>query len=158
MIILFGTPGVGKSFVGKILAHDYGYYFYDADVDLTPEMIKAVKTQTLYTDEMRDHYFAIVIKKMAALKLQQPKLVMAQALAKEKNRQQILTQFPEATFMLIEATEANIEKRIRSRVDWISIDYAKKIRNIFEKPQLKHFVLDNNEDESHIKQQLEQLD
>jgi hypothetical protein len=41
----------------------YNYYFYDADVDLTPAMRQAIAQQQTYTQAMRDEYFAIVIDK-----------------------------------------------------------------------------------------------
>lgn len=33
VIIFFGVPGSGKSYLGKILARTLGYYFYEADKD-----------------------------------------------------------------------------------------------------------------------------
>jgi shikimate kinase len=50
LIILFGLSGSGKNYVGRILRDDFGFLFYDADTDLTPEMQDAIKRQMLIPD------------------------------------------------------------------------------------------------------------
>ena len=43
LIILFGLPGTGKTYVGKVFEKYFDYYFYDGDNDLTPEMREAIQ-------------------------------------------------------------------------------------------------------------------
>jgi len=67
VIILFGLPGTGKTYVGKVFEKYFGYYFYDGDYDLTPEMKQAIKTKTVFTDQMRDVYFEKLISRIQDL-------------------------------------------------------------------------------------------
>lgn len=155
LFFVFGTPGSGKSYVGRILETDYGYYCYDADDDLTADMIAAIQNEQVFTEAMRQAYFNIVTTKTLALVKKHANLVVTQALIKEKNRQQVLAQLPKAQFIHVTADVNTINKRLKIRNNWVSIDYANKIRAIFEEPQLSHFTIDNNLDKQHVKNQLD---
>jgi len=69
LIILFGLPGTGKTYVGKIFEKYFDYHFYDGDNDLTEEMKEAIKVQRVFTDKMRDAYFKILISKIQDLNI-----------------------------------------------------------------------------------------
>lgn len=154
LFIVFGKPGVGKNFVGRILRDHFGFYFYDADDYLTPEMISAIEQREVFTQNMRDHYFAIVADKITELQKQQQNIVVAQALAKEINRQHLANLFPEAKFILINADDALVDERLINRNDWVNLEYVAKIRQIFEPAQLTHLELDNNYGDAEIIEQL----
>jgi gluconokinase len=47
LLILFGLPGSGKNFVGRILQEDFGFLFHDADDDLPDEMREAIQSQQI---------------------------------------------------------------------------------------------------------------
>jgi shikimate kinase len=34
LLVLFGLPGTGKTYVGKILEKDFGFFLHDGDTDL----------------------------------------------------------------------------------------------------------------------------
>jgi gluconokinase len=157
LLVLFGPPGVGKSFVGRILAQQYGFHLYDADEDLTPDMMTAIRQENVFTTAMRHRFFQIVVDKVQTLQSDRPNLAVAQALIKESNRQQVQTQLPHAQFVCIEASPENIKQRLYIRNNWISVEYADKIRAMFEPPQLPHHCLDNNGDQQHVQQQIIQL-
>ncbi len=57
LLIVFGLPGAGKTYVGKLLKDEFGFYFYDGDRDLTDEMRQALKEKKLFNDSMRDVFF-----------------------------------------------------------------------------------------------------
>lgn len=150
IFILFGIPGVGKNYVGRILSEQYGFHFYDADLDLTPDMRECIRLGQLYTDEMRDRFFEIVVHKIQQLQSKHSNIVVAQALAKERNREQILGHFPESQFFWIQAQRDLIYQRLVKRSDWVSIEYADKISYAFDLPLLQHEQINNNEGCSHI--------
>lgn len=156
LLILFGPPGVGKSFIGRIFRDDLQFHFYDADSDLTDEMLSMIARKETFTQAMRDEYTQLVINKIQILSKQYKNLVIAQALAIEKNRLFLQQMFPHAQFVYVEASIEKANQRLLKRRDGISVDieYAEKIRNIFEKPALKHLLLDNNSGKEHVLEQL----
>ena len=102
LIILFGLPGTGKTFVGKVFKKYFDYYFYEGDKDLTEEMKIAIKVQKVFTDRMRDIFFQKLTKSIQELKLKYKKLVVAQTFIKEKYRTVLIKKIPETKFILVE--------------------------------------------------------
>ncbi len=139
LIIFIWYAGVGKNYVGRILQDEFHYYFYDADDDLTDEMKTSIEKGELFTDDMRQHFFDIVAQKIIYLQRQYPNIVVAQALMKQRNREQLKKMHHDAQFILIEAEENIINERLLHRNDWVSLELAGKIRRAFEKPLLNHF-------------------
>jgi len=159
IIVLFGLPGTGKSFIGKIFKKYFGHYFYDGDEDLTPEMKTAIKTRTVFTDQMRNVYFKILISKIQDLSKKHKKLVVAQTFIKEKYRLQLIKVIPEAKFILIETKKEIREKRLINRTDYpLDLKYARIMEKNFERPNIKYQIIINNEDkENTIKLQIQQF-
>lgn len=145
LIILFGLPGTGKSYVGKIFEKYFDYYFYDGDEDLTPKMKAAIKTKTVFTDQMRNIYFKILISKIKILSKKHQNLVVSQTFIKEKYRVNLLEKIPEAKFVLVETDKFTREKRLNERTNYpLDLEYARKMELNFEKPGVKHSTIVNN--------------
>jgi gluconokinase len=158
LLILFGMLGSGKNYIGEMLSDDYGMMFYDADTDLPPEMREAIRKRDIVTDTVRDHFFDIVVARLAELQQQTPDLVCAQALYKEKHREQIKRAFPEARFILVESTPELVAERLAHRQDgFVDAEYARKIAPLFDPPRLAHTVIVNVAGRAEIKQQVDQI-
>ena len=82
IFILFGPPGAGKTFVGKIFQESFGFHFYDGDEDLTPRMKWAIDHRVPITDSQRDEFFSGLIESIKRLNQTQPHLVIAQTFIK----------------------------------------------------------------------------
>ena len=158
LIVLFGYPGTGKTYVGKMLEKYFGYYFYEGDNDLTPEMKEAIKVQKVFTDEMRDIYFKILISKIQDLGSRIKNLVVAQTFIKEKYRIDLINKIPETKFILIKTKESIRERRLKERSNYpLDEEYARKMCQNFEEPKINHQIIINNEDgEENIKKQIQQ--
>ena len=156
LIILFGLPGTGKTYVGKIFEKYFDYHFYDGDNDLTEEMKEAIKVQRVYTDKMRDAYFKILISKIQDLKSKHKNLVVAQTFIKEKYRLNLIEKISDAKFVLVEAKKEIREKRLQERVDYpLDLEYARKMELNFDKPIVNHqIIINNNDGEENIKKQI----
>ena len=156
LIILFGLPGTGKSYVGKIFEKYFDYYFYDGDDDLTPEMKAAIKTRTVFTDQMRDVFFEKSIKKVQNLTIQHKNLVVPQTFIKEKYRINLLKKIPDARFVLVETDKPVREKRLNERVDYpLDLEYARKMELNFDDPIIVHQkIINNDEGDENIKRQI----
>ena len=145
IFILYGPPGSGKNFVAEWLVRDYGFYFYDADKDLTSEMKQCLTEKQPFTQEMRDNFFAVVKR--------YPNLVMAQAISRKKNREQLSHAFPCAKFVHIDA-DYNIRlQRLAKRDGLVSPDWVDKLLKIQQTRSPGHYSLDNNQDIAHLEQQ-----
>lgn len=159
LIVLFGLPGTGKSYVGRIFEKYFNYYFYDGDEDLTPEMKAAIKTKIVFTDQMRDIFFEKLIKKIQNITAKHKNLVVSQTFIKEKYRVNLLEKIPEAEFVLIETDKFIREWRLNKRVDYpLDLKYARQMELNFEEPLIKHQkIINNNEGEESIKKQVTSL-
>ena len=158
IFFLFGLLGAGKNFVGKIWAEEFGFTFYDADQDLTPVMKDAIANHQEFSEQMRDEYFEIVIRRIAELREGHPKLVIAQALFKNHNRRQILTHFPEIKFVWVQADQRLLGNRLSERQDNpAGKAYGELVNKFFELPDISHQVLANNKGREEIIQQIANL-
>jgi gluconokinase len=145
IVFLFGLLGAGKNFVGKIFAEEFGFTFYDADQDLPAAMKEAIAGHREFTDRMRDEYFEIVIGRIAELKKNHKRLAIAQALFKNRNRQQILSQIPEIKFVWVQSDEQFIGRRLETRKDHpAGKSYGEMVNKLFELPNIPYEVLVNN--------------
>lgn len=154
LIILFGLSGAGKNFVGSLLQQHFQFYFWDADQVLTAEMLEYVQKQQIFTQDMRDHFVRQMIQEITVLQRAHPKLVVAQALYKESNRQQLRAAFPAARFMHVQAQWGHIMQRLNHRNSVINQAYATKLLTAFETPLLQHQVIVNDTDQVAVIKQL----
>lgn len=159
LIITFGLPGAGKTYVGQILARERNYFFFDGDNVLTDAMKKAIATQTPFTDEIRDEFFTLLIAQINELVQEHKNLVVAQTFIKEKYREKVLQAFPQVQFILVQATDAIREKRLVERTDYpLDIEYSKTMVKNFEKPRIDHVIIENNEEgEAIIRKQIQKI-
>ncbi len=133
-LFLFGLAGAGKTYLGRLIAERFGYTAYDLDSDLTPEMREAIAAKLPYTEEMRDEFFDVVIRRIAELKVLHPRLVLMQAAYKERHRIKVRQAYPEIQFVWVDAPLEIIQQRLTARRDAISPEYALSIMANFEPP------------------------
>ena len=159
LYILFGLPGVGKTYVGKVFEKYFSYHFYDGDTDMSEEMRQAVQRQTVFTNKMRDEFFSRFLESTKALKNAHQNLVISQAFIFEKYRELFLNEFPEAKFILIKANDQTREDRLSERKEFpINKNYARQMIANFETPTIPHAVIDNAVNgEDAIKKQIETI-
>lgn len=159
MYVLFGLPGVGKTFVGTIFQEEFGFYFYEGDMAITEEMKQAIQTKTVFTDEMRDVFFEKLIRKIKILHRHYPNLVISQMFIKEKYRQLLLQAIPKAQFFLVTTTETIRESRLLQRTEYpLDPEYARIMCRNFEEPEIRYDVIRNNsEGKEDVKEQLNKL-
>lgn len=159
VIIIFGPTGAGKTYVGKLIQKEFGYYFYDGDTDLTDEMKSALNRMQPITNAMRDRFINRLLVSIYKLASRQSKLVVAQTFIKEKYRRQLLKRWPGTKFILVK-TKATIRyQRRQKRADYPWNEaYVKKMDSLFEPPKIPHQVLTNdNTGSTHLLAALRQL-
>ena len=144
LVILFGKTGVGKNYIAEIFAKEFGFYFYDADQDLTVEMKEAITVGRVFTDAMRAKYFETIIGKTQELLGLHPKIALTQGLFKNKHRRILMKTFPFAEFIWVDAEDRIIEQRTVERNSSVTLEYARKINPIFEAPNFSCEKIINN--------------
>lgn len=159
IIILFGLPGAGKTYVGKLLHKHFGFTFYDGDNDVTDAIKEAIEKKTPFTDEMRDEFFLKLFQSMERLEKQHENLAVAQTFIKERYRLQALKYFPAAKFTLVKTKASIRESRLEGRLEMhLEKNYARQMVRNFDHPQIEHSIVLNNEDgEQDLVSQLEQI-
>ena len=95
-------------------------------------MEEYIRNKQSFTQAMRDQHAQIVINKISELQKVHPKLVMAHALYREINRQQLQARFSHAKFIHVKAETSIIAQRLKQRDDSVDEHYALKIRANFD--------------------------
>ncbi len=149
LVFLFGLAGVGKSYVGRVVADRFGYTAYDLDSDLTPAMREAIAAQLPFTEEMRDEFFDVVVHRVTELSAAHSHLVFMQGAYKERHRLKVRQAHPEIQFVWIDAPMEVLRQRLTARADAISPDYASSIMSHFEPPREESSLRLVNDTSSH---------
>lgn len=143
--MLFGQPGAGKTFVGKLLKKQVGFYFYDGDRSIPKSFWLALKNHEPISDIMREAFFIRLIRNVSRYQKKHQNIAVAQTFLKEKYRKLFLCSFPDAIFILITAETLIREKRLLTRKKPImSLSYWQKMASLFEPPKIAHSKLVNN--------------
>ncbi len=142
MIVLFGLPGAGKTFIGNVFQQYFGYYLYDGDTDLPYNMRNAIQKQVEVTDIMKDTFFQKIIKRSKQLKRKYKKIVVTQTFIKEKYRKLFIHELPETKFILVQTANAIRETRLILRNDYpLDLAYARKMSLNFDIPHIVHSTI-----------------
>ncbi len=159
LIIVFGLPGAGKTYVGKLLHKYTGFRFYDGDRDLTGAIKKAITTQSRITEKMRDTFFEQLFNKIEKELHKHNNLIVAQTFIKERFRKQAVRRFPNVKYLFVKAYPRVREQRIQTRaVMSLDKNYIKRMIRRFEKPEIEHQVIVNNKQgKEALLQQFKQL-
>jgi gluconokinase len=144
LVILFGLPGAGKSYAGRLLRDEFGYYLHEADEDIPEDYKRDVAAGQVVSDERRDAYHRRLIERVAGLRAEHARLAVAVPLLRDKHRHWIAERFPEAVFVLVTCAEAQWEARLRGRTHTVGLDYARKVVALYEPPTLPHLMLDDS--------------
>ncbi len=157
LIYLFGLPAAGKNYVGRVLEESFGFIFYDGDLDLTPEMRDAVREERPFTEGMRDRFYRLLVGRVTELHTQHPRLAFGQATFKEHHRELMREAFPDVVFVLVEAEAEVRAERLARGGNPVTVEYARLIDGLFERPQHPHFIITNNEGREDVVRQLAAL-
>ena len=145
LIILFGPTGAGKTYIGKLLEKEFGYYFYDGDTDLTTEMKQALNSMKVITDQMRQKFISRLINSTDRLCHNHDKLVVAQTFIKERYRVKLLKKLPQAKFVLVKTKTDLRYQRRQTRADYPWDEaYVKKMDSLFEALRIPYQTITND--------------
>ena len=155
LYIVFGKAGSGKDFVSDILAHQYGYFIYQADRFLIQSYWDALNNNQSPSREVRDNQARVHIENIYNYNLDIP-LVINWVCLQESQRLILKKAFPQAVFIYVNTTDEIIKKRLKKErfMHNITSKQAFSINKEFELPTFYDLELDNNSTESHLLQQI----
>ncbi len=147
MIVLFGLPGAGKSFVADVLGDSFGYTLHNGDEDLPISMKQALLQKAPITDRMREEFTERMISSLSRLSKEHTNLACHQTLLKEFMRERLQKEFPTATFILVTSETAIREKRYMKRKYFnLGLPYLRQMSQAFEAARIPHQELINQND------------
>jgi len=158
LVVMFGLPGAGKSYVARRFATVHGLHFHDGDDDLPRDMREAIDRAEKVTPEMRDRFVDAMAGAIEGLLRSHPRVVLAQTFLKRIHRERFLTRFPRARFVLVAAPAEVREARLAHRHHQpLQPDYARAMTTLFDPPPRGVEVITNDGDEARLDQQLQAL-
>lgn len=138
LYVLFGEMGIGKNYVGELLANHIGCKFFDGDLAVPETMAKKVANfRPLGADDINDYVGNHLIP--AINERFDTHLVVAQALYREVHREMIMSTFGRRKVKLVwlpVVSHVSHFKRLLNRENgWKWIAYAMANKPFFQKPK-----------------------
>jgi len=157
LLVTFGLPGAGKSFVARAL-EQRGFHAHDGDDELPADMRAAIERAVPVTEEMRDRFVDALVARVALLLPEHPRLVIAQTFLKQRHRTRFLSRFPQARFVLVRASDAVRVQRLEHRTHQpLDAAYTRKMVTLFDEPLEPYAVIENTGDAKSLEVQLDAL-
>lgn len=149
--VLFGPPGVGKTYIGGLLAKRKKIHFFDADtIYLNDDELRYLLESGKYDQSVRDKFvnkLIMTVQHMLATKTSKD-LIIAEAFTKEKNREEFMKYFDQQVeYIMVHASRNLAFERMRMRMkkeDHVVDEYVFEfVWDEFETPKIPHKVLRN---------------
>lgn len=157
LLVTFGLPGAGKSFVARALAQR-GFHAHDGDDELPTDMRAAIERAEPVTEDMRDRFVDALVARVATLVGTHQRLVIAQTFLKQRHRTRFLARFPDARFVLVRASDAVRVQRLEHRTHQpLDAAYTRKMVTLFDEPLEPYAIIDNTGDAKSLEAQLDAL-
>lgn len=117
VIILTGVAGSGKTTVGRALAEQLGWMFYDGDVLHAPEHIEKISRGLPLTDEDRLPWLAKLRQVVVEWVRQEQHVVLACSLLKQTYRDAVLSgQGNRTRLVYLQASSLLLRHRLANRI------------------------------------------
>ena len=147
--VLFGPPGVGKTYVGELVSKSLGIKFLDADSLYEAEEVRLLQ-EGAYNQTDRDHFFKKLMDKIGSIVDKDNKnLIVAAAFTKEKNRLEFVDHFSnQICYIRVDTPREVAIKRARERLKksthTINEIALELIWREFDAPRFLHMQLVND--------------
>lgn len=136
LVVMFGLPGAGKSFVARRFAERHEHFFHDGDDDLPADMRAAIDAAQPVTPDMRQRFAEAMVTSLRPLLAKHPRVVLAQTFIKTSQRDTLRAAFPFARFVLVTASDATRAERLSHRhAQPLEPKYAAAMAGFFDAPE-----------------------
>jgi gluconokinase len=144
LIVLMGIPGTGKTTLGKILAEDLGFVFYDIDDHMPTKYKLKMRNNQILSDEERDDYMFSIIQELKKIS-EKSSVVTALVIFREKDRKKIVELVNDTCLFKLVAPIEVLANRLKNRKNHFCSEEI--LRKTFEKEEsilIEHFKIDVN--------------
>ena len=149
--VLFGPPGVGKTYIGGLLAKHKKWHFFDADtIYLNDDELRYLLESGQYDQNVRDKFVKkLIMTVQHMLSTDGSKdLVIAEAFTKEKNRSEFMRYFDsQIEYIMIHASRdvafERMRKRMKKEDHVVDENVFEFVWDEFETPKIPHKILRN---------------
>lgn len=149
--VLFGPPGVGKSYIGSLLAEQKKWQFFDADnIYLNDDELRYLLQSGKYDQTVRDRFVQKLMVTVEHLLAEHSgsDLIIAEAFTKEKNRAEFMKYFDnQVTYIMVHASRSLAFERMRARMKKedhvVDESIFEFVWDEFESPKIPHKTLRN---------------
>ena len=145
ILVLFGLPGVGKTYLGAAIAAEMAIPFYDADDDLPTDFKHAIVKGKMPAMETRDRFREILLARIESYARLSDDLVVAQSLPRNSDRIAIIDRYSSAKLCLLSCVDDVRIGRLSTRKHWLKASQARRTEAAFEEPSVPHFSVDNSQ-------------
>jgi len=114
IVVICGVSGVGKSTVGKLLAEDLDWVFFDADDFHPPANVEKMRAGTPLDDDDRTDWLTALRELIERLLAENKSAVLACSALRECYRERLRVG-DEVEFVLLNAPFAAVEERLGGR-------------------------------------------
>ncbi|MBP9702643.1 AAA family ATPase [Candidatus Woesebacteria bacterium] len=135
-VILFGTPGVGKTSVAKLM-QNFGYHYYEADDDLLPEVIELNRNNKGLTPELRDRQHEAIFERVSYLTEKHNKFVMSYDFMLDRYRLQLYKMIPSLRWVYLTTDSETLKQRVDRPGHILTPEFAMEIYEMFEEPSFE---------------------
>jgi gluconokinase len=156
ILYLYGLPGVGKNYIGKLIAKRFNIFFQDADEYLPSYMKDKLKKGEQFTINDVEYYHQIIADKVKLLSNIHNNFVICQASFFKKHRDIIYNTVSKDKiyFIYIKANKNNIIDRLNKRGGYVTPNYMNEMYKYLEISNNDFFIVNNinNQDDDIINQ------
>jgi gluconokinase len=114
VLIVCGVAGAGKTTVGKLLAQDLGWQFYDADSFHSAANIEKMKNGIPLTDEDRQPWLERLAQQIKQFAATSENSILACSALKKRYRDRLRVS-EDVRFVFLGANRARIDEQLRRR-------------------------------------------
>lgn len=145
IVYLYGLPGSGKTYIGKLIAKEFNFYFKDADEYLPKFMKDKLTKGEQFTYKNVEYYHTIISQKVYELSKKHNDIVISQASFFQKHRDMIKSKlYSDIFFIHICSQQDVIVQRLKIRGGSVTPEYMTKMSKYLE-VNSKDFQIINND-------------
>jgi len=114
VVVLFGVAGVGKTTIGRLLAEDLGWKFYDADDFHSTANVEKMRNGEALSDDDRRPWLHRLRKLIEQLLARNENVVLACSALKQKYRDELRVS-SDVRFVFLRGSRERVERQLRDR-------------------------------------------